>query len=93
MMSNLDAAWATLGVFLLACGALPAVLATLEERRRPRTARLFHEPADGLPSLAWTYPAPAWAGAGTAFVIPPVRAARRRSARPARPSAPDTSAG
>lgn len=98
-MNGLDAAWVTLGIFLLACGALPALLAMREERRRPRGTRLFHESAEGLPPLAWAGTAqvqhpgwtPAWAGA--AFAIPPAHAARRKSARPAHPPAPDTSAG
>lgn len=50
-MADLDMAWMGLGLFLLACGGLPAVMAyAAERRRRPHgTPALFQEEVHAAP--------------------------------------------
>ncbi|MDN3568363.1 hypothetical protein QWZ14_28625 [Paeniroseomonas aquatica] len=44
----MDTTWMTLGLFLLGCGAVPAVLALLEDHRQGRTPRIAQEATGGL---------------------------------------------
>lgn len=47
----MDMIWMTLGLFFLACGAVPAMLALRADRQQATTPRIAHEAARGL-SLA-----------------------------------------
>jgi hypothetical protein len=61
-MHDLDLSWLGFGLFLLACGLVPAALAWRDARREaaPPATRLFHESArmPSLPRLSWTATGP-----------------------------------